>query len=96
MIEEFPEKLSGKTNTPWTERLMKVDKTLKKLDAKRASIFHTFVMKAMLLCKRGSPDINMAICFLATRVKEPTENDWNKLVKVRAVPNSRLCPKYQK
>jgi len=49
MIEEFPEKLSGKANTPWTERLMKVDKTLKKLDAERASIFHTFVMKAMFI-----------------------------------------------
>ena len=37
-IEEFPEKLRGKANTPWTERLMKVDKTSKKLDAERASI----------------------------------------------------------
>ena len=93
MIKEFPEKLSGKANTPWTERLMKIDKTSKKLDAERASIFHTFimkamfhfhtfVMKAMFHCKRGRPDINMTICFLATRVKEPTENHWNKLVKV--------------
>ena len=82
MIEEFPEKLTGKTAVPWTERLMKIDKTAKKLDVERAGIFHTFVMKAMFLCMRGRPDINMAISFLATRVKEPTENDWNKLVKV--------------
>jgi hypothetical protein len=82
MIEEFPAKLTGQTATPWTERLMKIDKTSKKLDAERAGTFHTFVMKAMFLCKRGRPDISMAICFLATRVKEPTESDWNKLLKV--------------
>ena len=82
MIEEFPVKLTGIAATPWTERLMKIDKTSKKLEAERASTFHTFVMKAMFLCKRGRPDINMGISFLATRVKEPTESDWSKLLKV--------------
>ena len=31
MIEEYPEKLSGKASTPWKERLMKVDKNSKKV-----------------------------------------------------------------
>ena len=37
-------------------------------------------MKAMFLCKRARPDINMAIGFLSSRVKEPNENDCNKLL----------------
>jgi hypothetical protein len=38
-------------------------------------------MKAMFLCKRARPDINPAIGFLSSRVKEPNEGDWNKLLK---------------
>jgi len=82
MIEELPVKLTGAIATPWTERLMKIDKTSKKLDENRASTFHTFVMKAMFLCKRGRPDINMGLSFWATRVKEPTESDWSKLLNI--------------
>jgi len=41
MIEEFPVKLTGATATPWTERLMKIDKTSKKLEAERASVLWT-------------------------------------------------------
>jgi len=32
-------------------------------------------MKAMFLSKRGRPDINPAIAFLSSRVKEPIEGD---------------------
>jgi len=31
MVDEFPEKLSGKTTAPWSEKLFKVDDKLKKL-----------------------------------------------------------------
>jgi len=41
-----------------------------------------FVMKGMFFCKRGCQDIHPAIAFMATRVKEPNEGDWRKLVKV--------------
>ena len=82
MIEEFPEKLSGKTITPWNENLFKVDPTSKPLDIKCAKVFHTFVMKGMFLCKRGRQDIQPAIAFMTTRVREPNEGDWKKLVKM--------------
>ena len=45
-------------------------------------MFHTFAMKAMFLCKRARPDIDPATGFLSSRVKEPNEGDWNKLVRV--------------
>jgi hypothetical protein len=41
-----------------------------------------FVMKGMFLCKRGRQDIQPAIAFMATRVTEPNEGDWKKLVKM--------------
>ncbi len=82
MIEEFPDKLSGKTMTPWNENLFKVDLTSKPLDPERAKQFHTFVMKGMFLCKCGHQGIQLAIAFMATRVTEPNEADWKKLVKM--------------
>jgi hypothetical protein len=36
MIEEFPDKLSGKTKTPWNQNLFKVDPTSKYFKTKQA------------------------------------------------------------
>jgi hypothetical protein len=82
MIEDFPEKLSGNTKAPWSEKLFQVNTMAKKLGSERAKVFHTFVMKGMFLCKRGHQDIQPAVAFLATRVTEPNEGDWKKLVKM--------------
>jgi hypothetical protein len=49
MIEEFPDKLSGKTKMPWNENLFKVHPTLKHIKTEQAKVFHTFVMKGMFL-----------------------------------------------
>jgi hypothetical protein len=77
MIEEFPEKLSGKTKTPWNENLFKVDPDSKHLETKQAKVFHTFVMKGMFLCKRGRQDIQPAVAFMATRVTSGKRNYCN-------------------
>jgi hypothetical protein len=82
MIEEFPDKLSGKTITPWNENLFKVDPTSKPLSIKCTKVFYTFVMKGMFLCKDGHQDIQPAIVFMTTRVRQPNEGDWKKLVKM--------------
>jgi hypothetical protein len=81
MIKDFPYDLKSITTNPWTEKLFKVNTESKNLDDERRAVFHTFVMKAMFLCKRARPDINPAIGFLSSRVKEPNEGDWNKLLK---------------
>jgi hypothetical protein len=36
----------------------------------------------MFLCKCGYHDIQPAITFMATRVTEPNEGDWEKLAKM--------------
>ena len=45
----------------------------------KAEVFHTTVSKGLFLSKRARPDIQIAIAFLCTRVKEPTVEDWSKL-----------------
>ena len=44
--------------------------------------FHTIVAKGLFACKRARPDIHMAIAFLCTRVKHPTAEDWEKLMRL--------------
>ena len=82
MIDDFPVKLEGVGKFPWTDKLFTVDTKSKKLEHEKAKIFHTFVMKGMILCKRGRQDIQPGIAFLATRTTEPNEGDWAKLVKI--------------
>jgi hypothetical protein len=60
-------------------RLKKKERSWKK---EKQELFHTFVAKGLFACKRARPDIQPAIAFLCTRVKEPTESDWFKLQKM--------------
>ena len=82
MIEDFPYKLTDNVKVPWTERLFKVDEKAPKLGSDCRETFHSFVMKAMFIAKRGRTDIQPGITFLSSRVIEPTEQDWKKLVRV--------------
>jgi hypothetical protein len=81
MIEEFPYEIKSTTTAPWTEKLLKVQEDSKKLEEERRSIFHTYVMKAMFLCKRARPDIDPSVIFLSSRVNNANEDDWKKLLR---------------
>jgi hypothetical protein len=80
MINEFPEDLK-KTSavTPSNENLFKVNPKSRKLSKDKAEEFHTAVAKGLFASTRARPDIQPTIAFLCTRVREPTEEDWNKL-----------------
>ena len=43
---------------------------------------HRFTAKALFLCKRARPDIQPIVSVLCTRVKQPTEKAFNKLVRM--------------
>jgi hypothetical protein len=79
MLADFPIKFKGKSKCPWNENLFKVDESSNKLPQDQVKIFHTFVMKGMLLCKQARQDLLPGIVFLASRVKDPNEADWKKL-----------------
>jgi hypothetical protein len=82
VLAKFPYKLQGEVHVPWTEKLFKVDETSKKLGSKRRETLHSFVMKAMFLCKRACSDVQPAISFLVSGVQELNESDWTKLIRV--------------
>ena len=75
MDRYFAYELNTKTKKPFNDELCKVNNTTKKLDEERKSIFHTFVMKLILLCKRGRPDIEPGVSFLSTRTTKPDKSD---------------------
>ena len=68
-------------NNPTTPEMFerKNEKTLTK---EKAEIFHRTVAKGLFLSKKARLDIQPIIACLCTRVKDPTEGDWNKLVKM--------------
>jgi len=86
MLTEFPDNELQQTRLgnqcPWTEQLFAVDEESPKLQANKKQLFHTTVAKGLFVAKRGRPDILPAIAFLCTRVQEPTQQDWNKLLKM--------------
>ena len=82
VIKEFPEEITGVARTPAADHLFRVNVGEQKLDALKAEQFHTTVAKCLFLCKRARPDIQVAVAFLCTRVKEPDQDDWKKLVRL--------------
>ena len=50
--------------------------------SRRSIELHTMVAKLLFLSKRARPDLQTAIAFLCTRVKEPDIDDYKKLSRV--------------
>jgi hypothetical protein len=84
MKESFPETpLQGAPpKSPWTEDLFKVDEGSMLLEQEQKEQFHTTTAQGLFLTKRARPDIGPAIAFFTTRVRAPTKQDWEKLVRM--------------
>jgi hypothetical protein len=79
IIAEFPEEIPENIRKcPWNYDLFKINPNGKN---EKAKLFHAFVAKVLFLSKRRRYDIQPAVAFLTTRVKNPCEEDWSKLVK---------------
>jgi len=80
MIDECPpELLKGSAVTPAANHLFEVDDDAEKLGPGDAVLYHHLVAKALYVCKRARPDIQLAVSFLATRVQSPDVDDFKKL-----------------
>ena len=71
--------IEGTAPSPCNNNIFHIDEKSKLLDRSQKEYFHSIVAKLLYLSKRVRPDILLSICFLATRVQEPTEQDMNKL-----------------
>ena len=76
--DEHPERPAA---TPAIMSLFTVQKDAKSLDTLMSAKFHRFVAKLLYLTKRARPDIATSVAFLTTRVKQPDEDDYKKLIR---------------
>ena len=79
MITELPANMSGTVRSPASSHLFDVNDDAEKLSTELSDFFHHIVAKLLFLCKRARPDIQTAVAFLCTRVKEPDVDDYKKL-----------------
>lgn len=81
MLSDFAIPITKKASTPAGEKLLDSGQG-KLLTGERQEAFHGTVAKGLFLCKRARPDIQPTIAVLSTRVKNPNESDWGKLVRM--------------
>ena len=83
-INEFPELIKGRAVTLAHDKLFVIrDKSeARKLEEEQALAFHHTVAQLLFMATRARRDIQTAVAFLTTRVKNPDEDDWGKLKRV--------------
>lgn len=82
IVDECSVKITTQVPSPAMDKLLNVGSESKGLSKLLAEEFHTIVAKGLFASKRAWPDINMVIAFLCTRVKHPTAEDWEKLMRL--------------
>ncbi len=75
VITEFPEMITGKAAMPVANHLFTIrdEKEVTAFKEERALIFHHTVAQLLFMLMRARCDIQIAVAFLATRVKSPDE-----------------------
>ena len=72
-------KVGPKHKTLASGKLFQIDETSPLLSTEKGKLFHQLVARLLFASKRARPDIQVAVAFLCTRVKNPTEEDYKKL-----------------
>ena len=86
ILEDAPFDMEGTAKTTATCNLFNVNDGARKLEEKKAQLFHHLVAKLLYLCRRTRQDIQMAVAFLCTRVKSPDKDDYKKTNTSNTVP----------
>jgi len=76
MLEELPTKMGGLVTTPASSYLFNTDPGCKKLNNDEGQLFHHLVAKLLYLSKCTRQEMQMAVAFLCTRVKEPYTDNY--------------------
>eukprot|EP00804_Cyclotella_cryptica_P005871 CCRYP_000147-RA/>CCRYP_000147-RA protein AED:0.12 eAED:0.13 QI:0/0/0/1/0/0/3/0/1214 len=82
VIDGFPEVIEGTAATPAADHLFQTREDGKKLPEEQAAAFHGTTAQLLFLSGRARRDIQTAVAFLTTQVKQPVEDDWGKLKRV--------------
>ena len=83
MYKDFENKyaLNDTNLSPAANDLFANDRSSPKLDDAMRQDFHTYTARGLFACKRARPDTATVISVLTTRVRSPTVDDWQKLVR---------------
>jgi hypothetical protein len=92
VIDEFPEQIVRSSPTPHSDSLFKVNEEESgvSLPEEQAIQFHRTTAQLLFLSTRARKDIQTAVSFLTTRVKNPDEDDWRKIKRVLEYLNGTI------
>jgi hypothetical protein len=81
VIGDFPEVIDGTAPTEASEHMFGVrpDEEIVLLEEDRARAFHHALAHLLFASSLARKDIQLAVLFLTIRIKQPDEDDWNKL-----------------
>jgi len=82
LLKAAPYDMQGIARTPAAVHLFNINDGANKLPEEKALLFHHIVAQLLYLCRRSRQDIQTAVAFLCTRVKNPDEDDYKKLSRV--------------
>jgi hypothetical protein len=82
IINEMPDDMNGTSPTPATDRLFDVEEESPALNEKESDFFHRTTARLLFAAKRARPDLQVAVAYLCTRVKNPNQSDYRKLSRV--------------
>jgi hypothetical protein len=81
-LNDIVKDVQGISDKPCSMNLFHSKDDSPPLDTNQAVKFHTTVAKLLYISKRTRPDILLPVNILCTRVKAPTKEDWDKLLKI--------------
>jgi len=79
IINEASSDMDGSAVTSTSSNLFQVNEECEKLDPETADLFHRTVARLLFAATRSRPDLQTAIAFLCTRVKNSDKEDYEKL-----------------
>lgn len=79
MISEVSAKFVVTAPTPAGKRLFNTSTDAERLKGDKAATFRLIVAKALFLSKRARPNIQLAVAFSCTHVKESSTYDWKNM-----------------
>eukprot|EP00804_Cyclotella_cryptica_P016676 CCRYP_001992-RA/>CCRYP_001992-RA protein AED:0.42 eAED:0.42 QI:0/-1/0/1/-1/1/1/0/137 len=92
ILTDFPKKIKESSPMPHSDSLFTVkeedEATL--LPEEQAIQFHRTTAQLLFLSTRARKDIQTAVLFLTTRVKQPDRDDWRKIRKVLEYLNGTI------
>jgi hypothetical protein len=82
ILDEMPADMRGTAPTPASDNLFEVGEDSPALNEKESDFFHRTTARLLFAAKRARPDLQVAVAYLCTRVKAPTQSDYRKLTRV--------------